>query len=268
LTGDPGFSPPAGASARPGGSKRRPRGRVLTLALSAVGLVCVLGGMAAVFQVHDALGAQLQSSNTPADVRNFSFESRAWSALPVDSVLPSQVSSGPTLTSGSPYNRRFTRIAIGAPASCSSALQPALDQLLESHGCGPVIRADYTDSTSSLVATAGFAVLGTSPAQQSDLSGTQLDTDMGPQPLTSRGTAAASFTSGRELVKKVNLPSDKPYVVFAVAGFADGRPATADTDSQVPQQSGLEAMANGLLDQVSQGLDSSLQDLTAKSQSG
>ena len=126
------------------------------------------------------------------------------------------------------------RLGIARQAPCARAAGggKTLMTILDRDGCQIVLRATYTDSTSSLVLTVGVAVLhneegATSAARL--LTGNTATSDGATsnhvllRPVSVPGTPAAAFgTKQRQLAWVVGSGS---YLVMATAGYADGRPA-------------------------------------------
>jgi hypothetical protein len=235
--------PGAAAPARALGAARRLAVAVLGLA----GVALVAGGLVQLSLAgHRALD-QVQQVGTTDDTRRFAFDREAWRSLAVDEVFPPTYSTRSAAADGS-ATRTFTRIAVGPPAGCQQAFDEALVRLLSAAGCGPVLRADYTDATQTLVATMGVAVLRDTQAQQHDLNVATAapHDDLRPRPLAVPGTAAASFHDAQRLAFELHAPADEPFVFFAVTGLADGRPATADPGSEAVAQSGAALVATSL----------------------
>jgi len=210
---------------------------------------------------HRALD-QLRQVGTTAETGRFAFDREAWRAIAVDDLFPPSYGTRAAAGDGS-ATRSFTRIAVGPPASCADAFDPALARLLSGAGCGPVLRADYTDATQTLVATMGVAVLRDTPARQRDLNVATAAShdDLRPRPLAVPGTAAASFGDAQRLAHEVHAPGDEPFVFFAVTAFADGRPASADPGSDAVAQSGAALVATSLETLVSRQTDEAVQGL-------
>ena len=196
------------------------------------------------------VGPLREAALAPAAQR-FAFDRRAWRAVAVDDLFPPVYHS----TTAAPLlggERDFTRVGLDTAAGCRAALDPALLRLLTGHACGPVLRAGYTDATRTLVATVGVAVLGTTPADQQDVSAAtrgQHD-DLGARPLAFPGTAAAGFGDQQRVAFRVFGAEDAPFLCFAVVGFSDGRPATADPGPDARDQSGAQLTAVDLEEMV------------------
>jgi hypothetical protein len=126
------------------------------------------------------------------------------------------------------------RLGIAKQAPCGRAAGGGkkLASLFTREGCQTVLRATYTDSTSSLVLTVGVAVLNSENNATSAvkiLTGNTATSDGATsdhvllRPVSVPGTPAAAFGSRqRQLAWVVGSGS---YLVMATAGYADGRPA-------------------------------------------
>lgn len=135
-----------------------------------------------------------------------------WHAWPASKIFPS------TLPGKSPSGARVTYVLAGiAPeTSCRDAFQPAAAKALT--GCVTALRATYSDSTQTFVATAGIAVLD-GPAGRFTSPSTQ-------RPATVRPVAfpgAAEMFGERQYVTGAVATSQERYVVLTAAGYSDGR---------------------------------------------
>ncbi len=125
------------------------------------------------------------------------------------------------------------RLGIARQATCVSVAGAGrkVAALLDHDGCEAVLRATYTDATSSMVLTIGVAVLRN---EQSAISAAHFLTGGAAigqgaisrrlvlRPVQVPDTPAAAFgTKQRQLAWVVGAGS---YLVMATAGFADGRP--------------------------------------------
>lgn len=175
-----------------------------------------------------------------------------WHSVPVDTLLPPVVSRPGAGPGGA--DRTYTRIGVAPAAGCAGAFDPLLAKVLAPVGCVQVLRATYVDATSSRVTTVGLLVTGGDAAGMSALNhrwtsehlGSRLD--LMPHPVAFPGTAAASFGDAQRASWTVSVSATLPVVVYAVSGFADGRPvpepqpaaaATAPGATSAPAQAGL-----------------------------
>jgi hypothetical protein len=268
-----GARPPLGAHPQAYGlpravPRRRGGGRARALA---AGLLFLLG-IASLAAGTLALGAgaamareQVGHNGLEAASDGFAFAKQAWRAMPVDHVFP------PTITTrdASPVGRAervFTRIGVAPPATCAAAFAPGLTGLLAGRGCGPVLRADYTDATESLVTTVGVAVLDTTPSQQRRLRADMLDSPQAVEPrlLAFPGTAAEAVAGRQPLARQVSMTAQLPFLVFAVTTFSDGRQAGDDPGTEAPVQSGAKFMAANLIDLVDANVAQGMANLRSR----
>jgi hypothetical protein len=261
-----GLEPYAGTA--PARVPASPRSSVGPARALAVGLLALLGlalmgtSLLQLALAGHRAGDQLRRVGTTAESQRFAFDREAWRAIPVDDLFP-PLHALPAATADDNAARNLVRVAVPAPADCRSAFDPALARLLAGLGCGPVLRADYTDVTQTLVATVGVAFLGGTPAQQQDLelATSAAHDDLQPRPAPAPGTAAARFGPAQRLTAVVHAPGDGPYLFFAVAGFADGRPAAADPGPDAIAQSGADLLAAGLEALVAERTDDAVEAL-------
>jgi hypothetical protein len=263
----PGFGQPyrAGTSVAGSPAPRRRVGPARRLAVGALGLLglsLVAGGLVQLSLAGRRALDQVQRVGTTAETRRFAFDQEAWRAIAVDDLFPASYSTRTAAGDGS-ANRTFTRIAVGRPVGCADALVPALARLLSGSGCGPVLRADYTDATQTMVATMGVATLHGTAAQQRDLNVATAAShnDLQARPLAVPGTAAASFGDAQRLAHELHAPADEPFVFFAVSAFADGRTAAADPGPDAVTQSGAALIATNLETLVTRQTDDAVQRL-------
>lgn len=143
-----------------------------------------------------------------------------WRLWPAAEIFPAQ------LPGTTPSGARTTYVLVGiAPESpCAAAFQDGA----RLPGCRTALRATYTESTQTFVATAGIAVLsgpppagpGTPPAGRSP----------DPRPATVRpypvqGGPAELFGQ-RQYITGARESGRERYVVLTAAGYSDGRPYT------------------------------------------
>lgn len=161
---------------------------------------------------------------------------KRWRTTPKTELFPARVRyllDGEEF--GVPGSLRLTarRLGIAKQASCGRTAGGGADLVTVLHrsGCQAVLRATYTDATSSLVLTVGIAVLR---SQRSVESAAQLLTGSAAtaqgasskqlvlSPVPVPGTPASAFRVRQRQVAWV--VGSGSYLVLATAGFADGRP--------------------------------------------
>ncbi|MFI6325755.1 hypothetical protein ACIBG8_50140 [Nonomuraea sp. NPDC050556] len=136
-----------------------------------------------------------------------------WHAWPASKIFPS------TLPGKSPSGAHVTYVLAGiAPeTSCRDAFQPPVARAMAN--CVTALRATYSDSTQTFVATAGIAVLSGSAERFTGPWGTD-------RPPTVRPVAfpgAAEMFGERQYITGAVEASGERYVVLTAAGYSDGR---------------------------------------------
>lgn len=254
--------PSAGPPAQGHASRRAQRGRSASRVPFAVGLCLVLGvgllgGAAVGHWVNGSSAAAQAGEDDP--VRTYAQASALWHDQPVDRVFPRTLrarNAGP-----GDADRSWVRIGVAPDAGCAGALDPALAAALAPAGCLRLLRATYTDTTSTEVTTVGLLVTRADPAAMTLFAKhwteghTATRTDAMPLPVAFPGTAAADFGPAQRGSWAVDVSGRMPVIVYAVSGFADGRtvsspqPAAAATvrgATTVAAQAGLGFEAHGL----------------------
>lgn len=186
-----------------------------------------------------------------------------WHSAPVDTLFPRTVKGRAAGPGGA--DRTWTRIGVAPESDCADAFDPLLAKVLAPAGCVRLLRATYTDATSTDVTTVGILVTRTDAATMLALHNRWNDehlgsrTDLMPRPVAFAGTAASGFGDRQRASWTVDVSADLPVVVYAVSGFADGREidvpqpasaASADGATSAPAQSGLGNAAEALSDAV------------------
>jgi hypothetical protein len=254
----PGYPPPPAVRPAP---CRHPAGRTARGTVAA-GVCLVLGagllGGAAVghFVGGDTAAAQTAREDTAltyADARSL------WHSVPVDTLFPPTVHGRGAGPGGA--DRTWTRVGVAPDSGCDGAFDPALAAALAPVGCLRLLRATYTDATSSSVTTVGVLITRADPASMAALRGTWTARHLGdrvdamPRPVAFPGTIAAGFGPAQRASWTVDISDTLPVIGYAVSGFADGRavtdpqPAAAATRpgaTSAAAQAGLGHDAKGL----------------------
>ncbi|WP_246094784.1 hypothetical protein [Streptomyces roseicoloratus] len=234
--------------------RERATGRVVAAAVCAVLALGLVGGA--------LIGAVLAGTGAgePAEPAGFSRARTLWHDAPVDTLFPRTL-SGPAAGPGG-ATRTWSRIVVAPDAPCSPTTLPrALHTALATVGCDRVLRATYTDATSSHVVTVALVFTQADPATMRTLGSRAADE---PAPaLAASGTVAARFGDRQRASWWRHVLPDLPVVVTAVSGFADGRvvaepePAeramTPKRDTAVAQ-AGLGHEARGAAEAVERAL--------------
>ncbi|MFD5328964.1 hypothetical protein, partial [Streptomyces sp. NPDC127092] len=194
--------------------RERGTGRVVAAAVCAVLALGLVGGA--------LTGAVLAGTGAgePAEPPGFSRARALWHDAPVDTLFPRTL-SGPSAGPGG-ATRTWSRIVVAPDAPCTAAGLPrALHTALSTVGCDRVLRATYTDATSSHVVTVALVFTQADPATMRTLGSRAADE---PAPaLSAPGTVAARFGDRQRASWWRHVLTDLPVVVTAVSGFADGR---------------------------------------------
>ncbi|GAA1260261.1 hypothetical protein [Streptomyces javensis] len=256
------------ANGGPGG-RRRPASRTAAAAASLVLGLGLLGGAAAGSWLGDGPGAQPSTADTYAHARS------AWHSIPVADLFPRTLRGKGEGPGGA--DRVWTRIAVAPDSSCGGGFDPLLAKALAPVGCKRLVRATYTDATSTSVTTVGVLITTSGPtgmrALQQRFVTEKLDerTDLMPRAYAAKGTAAAGFGDDQRASWRIRILTDAPAVIYTVTGFADGRevtdPQSAGEATQrgatsAPAQSGLGNDARGIADAIEAGFRRALDTFT------
>ncbi|GAA3105582.1 hypothetical protein [Streptosporangium carneum] len=142
---------------------------------------------------------------------------RRWHTWPADMIFPTEVRYL-GLGRAQQYARR---VGLAPETSCGAGLDAPVGSVLAEHGCRTLLRATYTDQTSTFVFTVGIAVL---PDEERRIAATgqlAVDDRVGVRPVAFRGTASESFGAAQR--QRNGWVAAGPYLVFSTAGYADGR---------------------------------------------
>jgi hypothetical protein len=167
---------------------------------------------------------------------------RRWRVTPKTQIFPIRIRyrvSGEVFGASGALTLTARRLEIATQASCGrEAADRALIRLLDRRGCEALLRATYTDASSSLVLTVGVAVLqsGASATTAAHFlthrsaggrGAVTVRPMLSPVPVQVGGTPAAAFGAKQRQVSWA--VSAGPYLVVATVGYADGRPHEAVT---------------------------------------
>ncbi len=186
-----------------------------------------------------------------------------WRDTPVDRLFPPTVHADAAGPGGAP--RDWKRLGVAPDGDCAGAFDPLLATALAPVGCGRLLRATYTDATSSSVTTVGLLVTEADAAGMRALrerfAAEHLDerADLMPRPYAPPGTLAARFGDAQRASWRIDVLTDVPAVVYSVTGFADARTGTPPRPAakavvpgatEAPAQAGLGHDATALADVV------------------
>ncbi|WP_229899801.1 hypothetical protein [Streptomyces hiroshimensis] len=234
--------------------------RTLTAAACLVLGLGLIGGAVAGSWLADGTGG-----GTAAE-RAFTRGGTLWRTVPVDELFPPALRGDAAGPGGA--ERQWTRIGVAPDSGCEEAFDPLLEKALAPVGCARLLRATYTDATSTAVTTVGLLVTSADSRGMRDLrrrfADERLDerTDLMPRPYAPRGTVAERFGAAQRASWSVSVLTDAPAVVYAVTGFADGRTgtppqpaalATRPGATTAPAQAGLGHEAAALAGRVEAG---------------
>lgn len=253
----PAVPPPVPVASPTPGAPRRTRAVRGVVAVCVVLGLGLIGGAAAGAMIDHGPRAAPQAA--PGSAAEFAEARQVWHSAPVDTLFPPTVAGKGAGPGGA--DREWTRVGIARPGGCTGAFDPLLDQVLAPVGCLRLLRATYVDSTSTTVTTVGLLVASGDAAGMQALSRRWTAEHLGdrvdliPRPVAFPGTPAARFGPAQRGSWDVRVSADRPLVVYAVTGFADGRPvprpqpasaATASGATTTPAQAGLGHDASGL----------------------
>jgi hypothetical protein len=248
---------------------------------AAPALLCLTAGAALLLATAAATGAwhgpdRPHRPPVPVAEERHGLARGLWHNAPADSLLPPVLASNDGGPGGAA--RSWTRIGTAPDAPCSAAaLGSGLYAAVAPVGCARLLRATYTDLTRSQVVTGGIvattadraAALRFSQDWQRRRTGAR--PDLMPPPVAFPGTAAEHFTRDAAASWSVRVHPTGPWIVWAVAGFADGRPVPARApvpaaeDAHAPLvEAGMTAAARVLPQLVEEALDRALDDAWLK----
>lgn len=145
---------------------------------------------------------------------------------------------------------KATRLAIGAGRGCATAVDATVRLLAARSHCVAGLRATYADALGGIVYTLGVLAFPDAADASAFYDGVSTSgypaTGLNAMPVA--GTAAALFGDRQRQSSDARLAGT--YVVLAVGGYADGRPARAGTERRdaafAPEDYLVSAVAAGL----------------------
>jgi hypothetical protein len=180
---------------------------------------------------------------------------KRWRTTPKAELFPAHIryKLGKASSSGA-LSLTAKRLEVAPQDTCKVAAGGSrqLMSILGGNGCDALLRSTYTDSTSSLVVTAGIAVL-TSTTRATDaakfLTGGAavgqggLARQLVLRPFQVSGTPAANYSFPQRQLSWVVAAG--PYLVMTTVGYADGRPRVqVNGDSYAFQE--MTSLARGV----------------------
>jgi hypothetical protein len=206
-------------------------------------------------------------SSAAGSAASYAQAAELWHNVPVDQLFPPVVHGKDAGPGGA--DRTWTRVAVAPDSDCTGAFDPLLQKALAPVGCLRLLRATYTDATSSYLTTVGLLFTRADAAGMRALhtrfttDGLDRRTDLMPRTYAAKGTPAAHFGDAQRASWTVSVRTDAPLVVYAVSGWADGRTvqdaqpaadAVKPSATTAPAQAGLGFEAKGLATRVENGL--------------
>jgi type VII secretion-associated serine protease mycosin len=195
-------------------------GRAVKIAACATAAVAGLAlAVAAAGRVH----SEQSRKPTPAELATAAAAGVAqrWERVPAGQLFPAAIRYRTDLQTSETASRE----GIDTGEACADAVDGTLTGLVKRDGCVAGLRADYADQLRGSVYTVGILAFG-SPAKASAFYARMplsAYPATGLRALAISGTSSALFGNGARQTSAAQLAG--PYVVLAVAGYADGRPA-------------------------------------------
>jgi hypothetical protein len=189
------------------------------LAAAGIALAGVSGMKAHALATRGPTAAELSAAGAAATAQR-------WEREAAGAMFPAAIS----YTSDLQTKETATRLSIGTGQDCASALDSTLRSQAAASHCAAGLRATYVDALGGTVYTVGVLAFPTD--MDADVFFNKLPAD--PYPATGlnampvAGTAAARF--GNAARQDASGQVAGPYVVLAVGGYADGRPASASAE--------------------------------------
>jgi hypothetical protein len=208
-----------------GRPERLRRGTRWTAMAALLGLgLCGLAA-AAVGVAHEVLPRQF----TAAQERQIMAwdMTRRWRALSAGQVFPASIAyklAPQAVNESQGLLLDARRLEISPATGCATGVSGGAATVLAADHCSALLRATYLDSSGSMVATVGVAVLPDSQAATAAaraLTAHGQDLALAVRALPVAGTIARGFGDGQRQLSDV-VPAG-PYVILTTAGFTDGR---------------------------------------------
>jgi hypothetical protein len=146
-----------------------------------------------------------------------------WERDPAGTIFPATIGYSTSLLT----NETATRVGIAPADSCAAAVDDTLSSLAAHYGCRAAVRASYIDALDGVVYTVGVLAFPNAAASagfynKMPASGFPAT---GLHALALPGTPAARFDDAAR--QTATAKQTGPYVLVAVAGYADGRAASS-----------------------------------------
>jgi hypothetical protein len=200
-------------------ARKRRRGLIMTV-IALAGAACLVAAVVA------GTGARAEQARPPTAAERAAAAEAAvaarWQDWPAGQIFPAALG----YTTGLLTKERARRAGISPHHDCASALAGTAVATARRDGCRAALRATYLDELQGVVYTAGvlaFPTPGRAAAFERAVARHRLPSGLRAYRLA--GTAAARFAEAARQAATERQAG--PYVLLIVAGYADGRPATA-----------------------------------------
>lgn len=216
----------------------RPKVRARVKAGAAIILVLALAAGAGGVAIAKAGTGGAAASRTTGQAARQQQIASLWRSASADDLLPLSLSREGTET--------YQRIGVDPDEQCSTLPAPML-AALHPAGCVRVIQATYVDRTQTVTATVGIVVLSGSATVRQSLfqdwtpDANASNTLMMPHTYPVPGTDAANFQDAQRVAWESEVTNDGSYLLYAVAGFSDGRPGPSAADRSAGSGSALDS---------------------------
>jgi subtilisin family serine protease len=186
-----------------------------TAALAGLAVAVVAGAHARAMDTAPPTRAELSAAAAAGIAQR-------WERLPAGAIFPATIG----YTSDLSTKETASRVGIDPADGCVNAVDGTLRALAARDGCVAGVRADYTDELRGSVYTIGVLAFPSAATA----SGFYARLPRGGYPATGLrafavpGTPAALFDDAARQVSAARRAG--PYVLLAVAGYSDGRPAS------------------------------------------
>ena len=189
---------------------------------------------------------------------------KRWRTMPKTQIFPYAINytladlSKPVGAKGGTLKLSASRLGIAKQASCGHAAggSRSFMSVLSGQGCQALLRSTYADATSSLVVTAGVAVLknkASAMAAARFLTGGPALGQGGParqlvlRPFRVGGTPAALYSYPQRQLSWVVAAGS--YLVMATVGYSDGRPRVSVSSDQYALEE-MTSLARGVATRI------------------
>jgi len=195
-------------------------GRAIKIAACATAAVA---GLALAVAAAGRVQSEHSRKPTPAELAAAAAAGvvQRWERVPAGRLFPATIRYRTDLQTG----ETASRVGIDTGDTCADAVDGTLTGLAKRDGCVAGLRADYADQLRGAVYTVGILAFGSHAKASAFYATMPLSAypATGLRALAIGGTPSALFANGARQASAAQLAG--PYVVLAVAGYADGRPA-------------------------------------------